>query len=89
MTALITAHAQFIADKCWAASLRIYKGSWPYVGLLFWSGVDQIPALSYIHHTLADQVHALIKWSLKVHFRRQLSQNVRLLNLYWFRALIT
>ena len=60
MTALITAHAQFIADKCWAASLRIYKGSWPYVGLLFWSGVDQIPALSYIHHTLANQVHALM-----------------------------
>ena len=30
-----------------------------------------------------------LTWSLKFHFRRPLSQTVRLLNLYWFRALIT
>ena len=36
------------------------KGTWPYVDLLFWSLGDQIPALTCMHHILADQVHALM-----------------------------
>ncbi len=38
----------------------IDKGWTPYVDLLFWPFWDQIPAWSYIGHTFADQVHALM-----------------------------
>ena len=44
----------------WVGRRNHSRGSWPYVDLLFWSHKDQIPALSYIHHTVADQVQVVI-----------------------------